>query len=100
MTKVDKPEYRVSAFEATVRSRADRLGMTPAELRERDRKLFSAPDFSDECLQPYEVEQLFAGDLPEHRAEHLNNCSLCDAMVEVARPGAMVDDALGLPRSP
>jgi hypothetical protein len=85
MAEVDKLE-QISDFEATIRSRALRFGITPAELRARDRELFSTPDFSQECLEPYEVEQLFAGDLPQHRVEHLNHCTLCTAMVQVAHP--------------
>jgi hypothetical protein len=80
------PEHQVSAFEATIRERADRHGLSPAEMLSRDRTLFSTPDPSDCCLDPYEVDQLFSGQLPAHRAAHLDECSLCAAMIEVARP--------------
>jgi hypothetical protein len=80
------PEPQVSAFEATIRERADRHGLSPAEMLSRDRTLFSTPDPSDCCLDPYEVDQLFSGHLPAHRAAHLDECSLCAAMIEVARP--------------
>lgn len=89
MTNMNKPsssQPSISEFEATIRQRAERLGTTMSELHARDREQFSIPDVSDDCLDPYEVEQLLSGDLSESRAAHLDDCTLCAAMIDVARP--------------
>ena len=89
MTAENEPSFShpaLSEFEATIRQRAERLGITMSELGARDRELFSIPDPLDDCLDPYEVEQLLSGDLSESRAAHLDGCSFCAAMIDVARP--------------
>jgi hypothetical protein len=75
-----------SEFEATIRRRAERFGMSVAELQAHDRELLSAPDRYDDCLDPYEVEQFFSGSIPEVRAAHIDRCPMCAALVDVARP--------------
>ncbi len=76
-----------SWLEIALRRRAARLGIPVEHLRAHDRKALRAR-LSErvDCLDPYEVEQLYSGELAEDRAEHLAQCVMCSALVDVSRP--------------
>jgi hypothetical protein len=69
------------------RHRAERLGMSREDLRESDiRAVARAAYPTPECLDPLEVEQFLATELPETKRTHVNECAMCAALVEVANP--------------
>lgn len=78
---------RAASMETRLRQRADRLGMSISEMLEHDALLVSnSPYPTPECLDPFEVEQLFFDELSVAKQEHLTTCAMCSALVEAAHP--------------
>jgi hypothetical protein len=76
-----------SRLETVLQRRAKRLGIPVEEVRAHDRKALRASRAERiDCLDPYEVEQLYSGELAADRAEHLAQCVICSALVDVSRP--------------
>lgn len=85
----DKPftqEATVGRIEGILRRRAARNGRTLPEQVAADRQLFANSSLTSDCLDPFEVERLLADDLPEDRLLHVEDCPMCGALLEVARP--------------
>jgi hypothetical protein len=77
----------VPRFEAIVEQRAARLGKSVEQLLADDRAALRQADYpGPDCLNPQEVEQFFAMDLPLDRVPHVGQCPLCAALLDVARP--------------
>ncbi len=74
-------------MEAWLTTRADRLGMSLDELRERDLEAVAKAAYpTPECLDPLEVEQFLSRELSPAKQEHLAKCAMCATLVEVANP--------------
>lgn len=77
----------VSKLETVLVRRAQRLGVPVEELRAHDRKALRASRADRiDCLDPYEVEQLWSGELEVDRTEHIAQCAMCSSLVDVSRP--------------
>lgn len=75
----------ISELGATLRRRAERAGKSIAELRADDWEALGVPT-AIECLDPFELEEYFAGTLSEDRVAHVDNCSRCAALLDIAKP--------------
>lgn len=76
-----------SELETVLQRRAERLGIPIEELRTHDRMTLRASRAERlDCLDPYEVEQFFSGELAADRVEHAVQCAMCAALVDVSRP--------------
>ena len=83
----DTAQVSASKLETVLRRRAERLGIPVGELRAHDRETFRASRAERvDCLDPYEVEALWCGELAADRAEHVAMCAMCSALVDVSRP--------------
>lgn len=79
-------EATVGRIEGILKRRAARNGRTLPEQIAVDRQLFANSSLTSDCLDPFEVERLLADDLPEDRLLHVEDCPMCGALLEVARP--------------
>ena len=77
--------HNISEFESTLRWRAERAGLSIAELRAQDWAALGTPKAID-CLDPFEIEEYFSGALSEERLAHVDTCSNCSALLDVAKP--------------
>jgi hypothetical protein len=83
----DTGQAPVSELETVLRRRAQRLGIPVEELRTHDRNALRASRADRiDCLDPYEVEQLWSGELAAERAEHIAQCAMCSSLVDVSQP--------------
>lgn len=81
--------FQLSALERSLRRRAADAGTTIEALRRADREWLKSDAYpTAECFDPFEIEKFFTAALPAERAEHLETCPICAALVEAAAPSS------------
>jgi hypothetical protein len=91
--QINRPRSRMGDW---AQRRAKNLGIPLEDLQTRDvlaaaKAKYPGPD----CLDPIEIHDFFASELPAERLRHLSDCAMCAALVEVANPPeAFFDEVL------
>jgi hypothetical protein len=79
----------ISALERSLHRRASKEGISIEALREADLNWLRSPSYpTPECFDPYEVEKFFSTALSPERAEHVETCPMCAALVEASVPSS------------
>lgn len=80
-------ERKVFDLASALLERAREEGLSVSELRLQDRHILRECSYPrSDCLTPNEVQEYLSTELPLERAAHIENCSSCATLVELAEP--------------